>query len=125
MGMERRTRAKTRVWAARTATVAVLCAGLAAPLSATAADQQVETGRQLALDNCAKCHAIGRSGESPHEEAPPFRRLHSRYPVEDLAEALAEGIAVGHKDMPPFAFEPVQIKALLAYLKSLERPLRN
>lgn len=84
-------------------------------------DPAVEDGRLIALENCTRCHAIGRSDESPLDEAPPFRRLHERYEIDDLAEAFAEGIAVGHKEMPPFAFRPRQIDALLAYLKSLER----
>ena len=80
---------------------------------------QVEFGWQIAQTNCITCHAIGRTGDSPLDEAPPFRRLHERYKIDDLAEAFAEGIVVGHKEMPPFAFEPRQIDALLAYLKSL------
>ena len=84
----------------------------------------MDSGRQIAQENCAKCHAIGRSGESPLEQAPPFRRLHERYPIADLAEAFAEGIVVGHAEMPPFSFDPPQIEALLAYLESLGKPRR-
>jgi uncharacterized protein (DUF433 family) len=53
-------------------------------------------------------------------KAPPFRTLHRRYPVETLAEGLAEGIRVAHP-MPEFRLEPKQIDDLIAYLKSLER----
>ena len=38
--------------------------------------------------------------------APPFRLLPQRYPVEHLAEALAEGIVTGHPAMPQFKFHP-------------------
>ena len=82
----------------------------------------IAAGHDLAYAECARCHGIGRTEESPMAEAPPFRRLHERYPIEQLAEALAEGIVVGHKEMPAFAFETAQIDALLAYLGSLERP---
>lgn len=85
----------------------------------------VEAGQNIAQENCARCHAIGRLGDSPRDEAPPFRRLHERYEVDDLAEAFAEGIVVGHTDMPPFAFDQEQIEALLAYLKSLESDAQN
>jgi mono/diheme cytochrome c family protein len=51
--------------------------------------------------------------------APPFRLLPGRYPVEHLAEALAEGIVVGHPAMPEFTFNPPEIDALLSYLQSL------
>ncbi len=94
----------------------LICYGSA---DARAAESLVDTGHLIALENCSRCHAIGRSAESPLAEAPPFRRLRDRYPIDDLSEALAEGIVVGHKEMPPFAFEPPQIEALLAYLKSL------
>lgn len=82
----------------------------------------VEAGRAYARANCAQCHGIGRVDDSPLAEAPPFRRLRERYPVEQLAEALAEGIVVGHKEMPAFALSPPEIEALLAYLASLENP---
>jgi mono/diheme cytochrome c family protein len=51
--------------------------------------------------------------------------LHERYDVEALAEALAEGIIVGHtgdRQMPQFVLSPAEIDDLLAYLKSLESP---
>lgn len=85
---------------------------------AQAADRAAE-GRALVERNCARCHAIGRMDESPNDEAPPFRRLHERYPIESLAEAFAEGIVVGHKDMPAFEFSPQEIDALVAYINSL------
>jgi cytochrome c len=89
-------------------------------VAATAQAQmpQVERGRALAQANCARCHAIGAAGESPLAKAPPFRTLHRRYPVENLAEALAEGIRVAHP-MPEFRLEPGRIDDLIAYLRSL------
>ena len=70
--------------------------------------------------NCSPCHAIGRHGASPLPIAPPFRTLHEQYPVEDLAEALAEGIVTGHPTMPQFTLDPAQIDDVISYLKSLE-----
>jgi len=52
--------------------------------------------------------------------APPFRTLHKRYPIESLAESLAEGISTGHPTMPAFQLDPNRIGDLLAYLKTLE-----
>ena len=63
-----------------------------------------DKGRVLVEQNCSRCHAIGKEGESTHPEAPPFRTLSSRYPIDDLAESLAEGIVSGHPDMPIFVF---------------------
>jgi cytochrome c len=79
-----------------------------------------ERGRTFALNNCARCHSIDRVTDSPLEIAPPFRTLHKRYPVESLAEALAEGIETGHPTMPVFQLDPDQIHDLLSYLKTLE-----
>jgi hypothetical protein len=42
------------------------------------------------------------------------------YPPETLEEALAEGIMVGHDDMPAFEFTADQVEQLIAFLKSLE-----
>ena len=86
-----------------------------------AQEPTIQRGRAFAQANCARCHAIGRSGESPLPKAPPFRTLHERYPVEDLEESLAEGIRTGHPAMPEFALDKHQIHDLISYLKSLER----
>jgi mono/diheme cytochrome c family protein len=78
-----------------------------------------ETGRQLIQKNCGSCHAVGLEDRSPLPVAPPFRDVAKRYPPDNLAEALAEGIVTGHEGMPEFVFEPVQIVAIVDYLKSL------
>jgi cytochrome c len=87
---------------------------------AFAASPAEQRGRAFALNNCAKCHSIDRVTRSPLKIAPPFRTLHERYPIETLAEALAEGIVTGHPTMPEFQLDPDQINDLLAYLKTLE-----
>jgi mono/diheme cytochrome c family protein len=79
-----------------------------------------QRGRVFVQTNCAKCHAVGRVGESPLSIAPPFRTLHERYPVESLEEALTEGIMTGHPSMPEFQLAPDQAAGVIAYLKSLE-----
>jgi mono/diheme cytochrome c family protein len=88
--------------------------------AAAAADERAKArGRAIAEAKCARCHAIGTQGKSPMALAPPFRDLSQHYPVEHLAEALAEGIVVGHPAMPEFTFDPPEIDALLSYLQSL------
>jgi cytochrome c len=77
-------------------------------------------GKRLLTSNCARCHAVGRTGNSTHPGAPPFRTLGKRYPIEVLAEALAEGLSSGHPDMPEFRFEIDDINAILAYLESIQ-----
>ncbi len=77
-------------------------------------------GRALAAANCSSCHAIDRSGDSPAPEAPPFRTLSRNYRVDSLAEALAEGISVGHPAMPEFQFAPDDVSDLVGYLQSIQ-----
>jgi cytochrome c len=98
--------------------VLVLMAAGAAP----AQDKRALEGRGegLLTSNCARCHAVGRTGNSTHPQAPPFRTLGQRYPIEVLAEALAEGLSSGHPDMPEFRFEIDDVNAILAYLESIQ-----
>jgi mono/diheme cytochrome c family protein len=90
---------------------------LVSPALAASPEQR---GRVYARTHCGRCHAIGRTGQSPFDAAPPFRTLHLRYPIETLAEALAEGISTGHPAMPQVELRPDQIHDLLSFLKSLE-----
>jgi cytochrome c len=87
---------------------------------ANAQDPAAQRGFTFAKANCAMCHAIGPVGHSPLPLAPPFRTLHESYPVENLEEALAEGIVAGHPSMPQFQLDIARITDLIAYLKSLE-----
>ncbi len=90
---------------------------MAPALAASPAEQR---GKAYALRHCARCHSIDRVTKSPLQAAPPFRTLHLHYPVETLAESLAEGISTGHPSMPTAELNPNQIHDLLSYLKSLE-----
>ena len=60
--------------------------------------EDIKHGEALVTRNCARCHATMRTGESIHPEAPAFRTLGKRYPIEALEEALSEGIISGHPD---------------------------
>ena len=80
----------------------------------------VDKGEALVKENCSRCHAIGKEGDSPHPPAPPFRTLSKKYPIEDLAESLAEGIVSGHPDMPIFVFGPHDVDAIIDYLQSIQ-----
>lgn len=90
-------------------------------LAQAASAQSLKHGEQLLAHNCASCHAVGRSGDSPHKFAPPFRTLGQRYPIESLEEALGEGIISGHPDMPEFKFNASDVGAIIAYLKSIQQ----
>jgi cytochrome c len=82
----------------------------------------LKRGEALLAKNCARCHATGIAGRSPHPAAPPFRTLSRKYPIDGLQEALGEGLSVGHPDMPEFVFDPEDVGAILAYLKSIQEP---
>ncbi|MDJ0514547.1 MAG: cytochrome c [Methyloceanibacter sp.] len=88
--------------------------------TASTEQNQIDRGAAILLEHCARCHAIGVAGDSPNDEAPPFRTLSENYPVENLAESLAEGIMTGHPDMPVFVFKPTDVDAVIAYLQSIQ-----
>lgn len=88
--------------------------------------EYAKRGQAIAERLCAQCHAVGKTGKSPHKDAPPFRTFAAKWPLEDLEESLAEGIVTGHPDMPPFAFEPDDIAALIDHLHDVaEAPVKT
>jgi len=99
---------------------AVLLLGACASRAEAPVQSQEQRGYALVAQNCASCHAIGRTGDSPAPEAPPFRTLAHNYRVSALEEALAEGISVGHPAMPQFQFAPTDVDALIAYLQTVQ-----
>lgn len=88
--------------------------------SAVFASDQIAYGKALVEANCAGCHATGASDESLHADAPAFRTLSERYPLDALEEAFVEGVTTGHPDMPEFKATPRQIGAIIDYLDSLQ-----
>ena len=114
----------------RLAAIALCTASTQLGVSAgTLANTPVERGKLLVQQNCARCHATGPAGSSPYPPAPPFRTLHERYDVGDIAEAFAEGIVVhtdrGKEQMPQFMLQPDQIDDLIAYLRSIQPPPKS
>ncbi len=97
---------------------AALLMGLAD--QALAQSPAAQRGLTFARANCASCHSTDKVTASPLAVAPPFRTLHLKYPVENLAAAFAEGIRTGHPTMAEFRLDPGQITDLLAFLKTLE-----
>lgn len=101
--------------------LAALWALATAAPAAAREDDAAAAGRKLAERHCARCHAIGTEDASPHPQAPPFRVIVTKWPLQNIEEALAEGIITGHPDMPAFEFEPPDIEALIEYLYTLQR----
>lgn len=80
----------------------------------------VERGQAIVIRDCGGCHATGEADKSAFPAAPPFRELGGRYDVEGLAEALAEGISVGHPAMPERAYPAEEVAEIIGYLKSVQ-----
>jgi cytochrome c len=102
----------------------LLIGGISMAFAVSAACAQdaaaLKRGEALLAKECSRCHATARTGESRHPQAPLFRTLAKRYPIESLEEALGEGLISGHPDMPEFKFEGDDVGAIIAYLKSIQ-----
>jgi cytochrome c len=95
--------------------------GMAAVLQPAVAAEDLKRGEELLGKSCASCHSVGRTGDSLRKDAPAFRTLAKRYPIESLEEALGEGFMSGHPEMPEFSFDADDVGAIIAYLKSIQQ----
>jgi mono/diheme cytochrome c family protein len=81
-----------------------------------------ERGRLFAQRNCAVCHAIAATGDSPYSAAPPFRAILQRSPPDALVKLLTEGLAPDHRayrEMQYFVLSQYEAADLAAYWKTL------
>jgi cytochrome c len=76
-------------------------------------------GQDIVANKCGGCHAVGRFGESRNSRAPALRTLHERYPIDSLAEALAEG-TITASDEPEFNFSGREVGAIISYIKMIQ-----
>lgn len=86
----------------------------------------VTRGQAIAEQTCLRCHTKFAGDPLPNPDvtsAPPLASFGQRWPLENLEEALAEGISVSHDDMtmPEFTLTPQSIADLLVYLGELTR----
>jgi mono/diheme cytochrome c family protein len=86
----------------------------------SAPNAHVRDGLALAERMCAPCHAIGKSGSSPHSAAPAFRELDRRVDLDAFTRQLREGLVSGHPDMLTFRFSREDARALIAYLRFIQ-----
>ena len=98
---------------------ALIAALLAADVAVAPADPALENGRHIAERDCAACHSVGLSDESPNPAAPTFRTLRLRYNPISLERRLARIPARGHSTMPPRMLSPSDVPDLVAYIQSL------
>ncbi len=103
------------------AVLPLVAAGLpAAPALAQSQRVLIQRGETLVRQHCALCHGVGREDASRYPNAPLFRELSKRYPVDVLEEALAEGFTSGHPAMPEYTFSADRAAAIVAYLMSIQ-----
>ena len=55
------------------------------------AETSIEDGKALVELNCSGCHAVGARDASPHKEAPAFRTILQRYPIDAWKRHLIPG----------------------------------
>jgi len=93
----------------------ILCGG------AVRAETPQQRGEVLARGLCARCHAIGVTGDSPLPAAPRFRMLDNQTDLSKLARRIREGLMTGHEDMPVFRADRNDADAMVAYIRSIQR----
>ncbi|NDV87614.1 c-type cytochrome [Aurantimonas aggregata] len=86
---------------------------------ATIEADPVERGRVLVVANCSGCHEVGLDGDSPNPQAPPFRTLSERFPIDALEETFIGTIDTGHPGMPVFEASQDQIDDVIAYIAAV------
>ena len=103
--------------------ILLLLLGISSGFAEEAGQSPLEQrGRDLAGQMCSQCHAVGRSGDSPHANAPAFRRLDRRVDLDTFVDRLREGLMVGHPDMPTFRFSREDARAFVLYVRSIQAP---
>jgi cytochrome c len=94
---------------------------LAVGACAAQAQDPASRGRALVREFCSPCHAIGKSGNSPHKSAPPFRTLGRSFDLDQFPRRLERGISSGHPDMPEFKFSGDDARAVRDYLRTIQQ----
>lgn len=90
--------------------------------TAIAQDDGFARGQALVSKMCGECHAVGRTGASPHAGAPTFRSLDDRTDLDAFTDRLRAGLQSAHPDMPSFRFSRDDARAVVAYLRSIQGP---
>ena len=87
--------------------------------SPTSSDLASNRGRQIAVRDCAGCHAIDRSSESPRFSAPSFPDIRTRHNRFSLAREFVAIGQMGHYQMPPTQISLGDSNDLITYIESL------
>jgi mono/diheme cytochrome c family protein len=91
-----------------------------------ALDAEEQQARALLKEFCGRCHAIGKTGQSPHPYAPPFRDLGENMLYdESFSQRLQNGLSTIHPDMPTFHFSQRDAGAVIEYLRAIQSKPRR
>jgi len=89
--------------------------------AAQALDPEQQRARAMLENLCGRCHAVGKTGQSPNPLAPPFRRFGEKLYDTDMVQRLQDGLTTIHRDMPTFRFNRHEAAAAVNYLRSIQR----
>lgn len=93
---------------------------------AHAVDGEQRRAGALLREFCGRCHAVGKAGQSPYANAPPFRNLgDNKLYDEDFSQRLQEGLSTIHPDMPTFRFSRRDAEAVIDYLRAIQTKTRR
>jgi mono/diheme cytochrome c family protein len=92
--------------------------------SGHALDREQRHGKALLEAHCARCHAVGKTGRSPLDEAPPFRTFGDKLYDTDFGQRLQDGLTSIHPGMPTFRFGREDAEAAVNYLKAIQQRQR-
>ena len=102
---------------------ALLAVGVLWSTSSQALDAEQRRAEALLQQMCAQCHAVGRSGTSPNELAPPFRNLgENKLYDPDFLQRLQDGYSSIHPFMPTARFGRDDAEGVVSYLRAIQEP---
>jgi mono/diheme cytochrome c family protein len=111
----------TRFFGIAAIVVALPLVATAGPARAQQFNPLEQRGRALLTKLCSECHAVGRTGQSPRPQAPPFRSIAQRYEIPDLVEQFRNGFTGPHPDMPTSTISRDAARAVQAYLYAIQK----
>jgi hypothetical protein len=84
-------------------------------------DREQQRIRGVLDQLCGRCHAVTRTGRSPHPDAPPFRTFgETKLYDENFGQRLQSGLSTIHPDMPTFRFSQRDAEAAVSYLRAIQ-----
>ena len=89
--------------------------------AAQALDPEQRRAKATLEDLCGRCHAVGRTGQSPNPLAPAFRTFGEKLYDTDMVQRLQDGLTTIHPDMPTFRFNRHEAAAAVNYLRLIQR----